>query len=94
MHAKIPQSNGIYLPIMTHQVEDAVKTLGFCHTLGASKINHVKLMIKKGTDWVDRMSTGKLLRRGVWMTFFAQLLQGITWGLVTIVFTPTALQQY
>jgi hypothetical protein len=40
------------------------------------------------------MKTGKLPRRDAWMSFFAQLLPGINWGLVTVVLTPKALQRY
>ena len=32
-HVKIPQPNGIDLPILTHELEDAVKMLGFYNTL-------------------------------------------------------------
>ena len=90
-HVTIPQPNGTDLPIRTHELEDAVKMLSFYHSLDASKSEHVKEMIKKGVDWVDRMSTGKLLRRDAWMSFFAQLLPGINWGLVAVVLTPKSL---
>ena len=53
-HVKIPQPNGINLPIRTHELEDTVKMLGFYHSIDAPKSNHVKEMIKKGVDWVDR----------------------------------------
>ena len=36
-NGKIPQQNGINLPIRTHELEDAVKMLGFYHSLDASK---------------------------------------------------------
>ena len=74
-------------------MEDVVKMLGFYHSLGASKSNHVKEMIKKGVDWVGRMKTGKLPRRDAWMSVFAQLLLGINWGLAAVVITPKALQK-
>ena len=77
-HVKIPQSNGINLPIRTHGLEDAVKMLGFYHSLDASKSDHVKEMIKKRISWADRTKTGKLPRRDAWMSFFAQILPGIT----------------
>ena len=41
-HAKIPQPHGINLPIQTYELEDTVNMLGFYHSLGASKSNHVK----------------------------------------------------
>ena len=68
--------------------------LGFYHSLGASKSNHVKEMIKKGIDWVNRVKTGKLPRRDAWMSFFAQLLPGMNWGVVAVVLTPQALRRY
>ena len=77
MHAKIPQPNGIDLPIRTHELEDAVKMLGFYHSLDASKSDYVKEMIKEGVAWVDRMNTGKLPRRDAYVSFFAQLLPRI-----------------
>ena len=70
-HAMIPQPNGTDLQIRTCELEDAVKMLGFCHSLGAPKSDHAKEMIEKGLDWVDRMKTGKLPRRDTWMSFFA-----------------------
>ena len=93
-HVKIPQPNGIDLPIRTHELEDAVKTLGFYHSLDASKSDHVKKIIKKRIDYVDRTNTGKLPRRYASMSFFAQLLPGINRGLVAVVLTPKALQKY
>ena len=51
-------------------------------------------MSKKGIDWVDRIDIGKLPMRDAWTSFFAQLLPGINWGLVAVVLTPKALQNY
>jgi hypothetical protein len=51
-------------------------------------------MIKKGFDWVDRMNTGKLLRRDAWMSVFVLLLPGINWGLEAVVLTTKALTKY
>ena len=90
-HVKIQQTNGTDLPIRTHELNDAVKMLGFYHSLDASKSNHFKEMTKKGVDWVDRMKTGKFPRRDAWVRFFAQLLPGINLGLVAVVVTPKAL---
>ena len=70
-HAKIPQPHGIDLPIQTHELEDAVKILGFYHSLDTPKSDHTKEMIKKRIDWVDRMNTRKPPRRDAWMSFFA-----------------------
>ena len=92
-HVKIPQPNGIDLPIRTHELEDAVKMLGFYQSFVTSKIDHVKELIKKGVDWVDRMKRGKLPMRDALMSLFAQLLPGINWGLVTVVITPQALHK-
>ena len=75
-------------------MEDAVKTLGFYHSPDASKSDHVKEMIKKGIDWVNRTNTGKPPRRDTWMIFFTQLLPGTNWKLVAVVLTPKALQKY
>ena len=33
--------------------------LGFYYSLNAKKSEHVKEMVKKGVDWVDKMSTNK-----------------------------------
>ena len=77
LHVNIPQSNGIHIPIRTHELEDTVKLLGFYHSLDASKSDHDKEMIKKGVDWVDRLNTGKLPVRYAWISFFARLLPGI-----------------
>ena len=62
-HVKISQPNRIDLPIQTHELEDAVKILGSYHSLDASKSDHIREMIKKGMDWMDRMKAGKLPRR-------------------------------
>ena len=35
-HVNIPQLNGTDLPIRTHELEDAVKMLGFYHSFDAS----------------------------------------------------------
>ena len=90
-YVKIPQPNGIDLPIQTHELEDAVNMLGFRHSLDASTNDHVKEMIKKGIDWVDRMNTVKRSTRDTWMSFSAKLLPGINRGLMTGVLTPKAL---
>jgi hypothetical protein len=37
------------------------------------------------------MNTGELPRRDARMSFFAQQLSGINWGLVAVVLTPKAL---
>ena len=50
-------------------------------------------MVKKGVDWVDKMNTGKVPYRDAWMSFFAQLLPGINWGLVAVVLSPKVLQE-
>ena len=92
LHVNIPQPTGTDLPIQTHELEDAVKTLGFYHSLYSLKSDHVKEMIKKGIDWVDRMNTRKLPRRDIWMSFFAQLILGTLLGLVAVVLTPKALK--
>jgi hypothetical protein len=89
LYIKIPQPNGTDLQIRTHELEDAVKMLGFYLSLGASKSEHVEEMIKKGINWVDRMNTGKLTRRA-WTNFFVHLLPGINWGLVVMVLTKGA----
>ena len=51
-------------------------------------------MIKEDSNWVDRTNTGKIPRRDAWMSFFAQLLPGIYWGLTAVVLTPKALPKY
>ncbi len=58
LYRKVPQPNGFDLTIQTHGLEDAVKMLGFYHSLDASKSDRIKELIKKGIDWVDRMNTG------------------------------------
>ena len=68
--------------------------LDFYHSLDASKSNYVNEMIIKGVDWANRTKTGKLSRKDALMSFFAQLLQGINWGLVAVVITPMALQKF
>ena len=94
LHIKLSQPNGIGLPIQTHELEDTFNMLGFYHSLDASKSDHVKEMVKREIDWVNRMNIGKLPRRDVWMSFFVQLLPGINWGLVVVVLVPKALQKY
>ena len=51
-------------------------------------------MIKQGIDWVVRTNTGKLPRRDPWMSFLAQPLPEINWGLVAVVLTPKTIQKY
>ena len=67
-HVNIPQLNGIAFPIRTHDLEDAVKMLGFKNSLDASTSDHVKDIIKKGIDWMDMTKTRKLPRRDAWMS--------------------------
>jgi len=44
-------------------------------------------------DCVDKMNTSKVPCRDAWMSFFAQILPGINWGLVVVVLSPKALQE-
>ena len=67
--------------------------LGFYYSLDAKKSEHVEEMVKKGVDWMDKMNTNKLPCRDAWMSFFAQLLPGINWGLVAVVLSPKILQE-
>ena len=62
VYVKEPQPNGPDFPIQIHDLKDAVKMLGFYHYLDAKKSGHIKEMIKKETDWVDQIGTGKLPR--------------------------------
>ena len=91
-HVTIPQPDGSNAPIRTHDLKDAVKMLGFYHALDPKEHPHVDAMVKKGVDWVDKIATGNLHPRDVWMGFFAQILPGINWGLVATVLHPQALQ--
>ena len=50
-------------------------------------------MVKKGVDWVDKMNTRKVPCRDAWMSFLAQLLPGINWGMVAVVLSPEILQE-
>ena len=61
--------------------------------MDAEKNEHVKEMVKKGIDWVDKMNTRKVPCRDAWMSFFAQLLPGINWGMVTVVLSPRILHE-
>ena len=45
--------------------------LRFYYSLDAKKSEHVKEMVKKGIDWVDKMNSSKVPRRDAWMSFFA-----------------------
>ena len=57
LHFKIPQPNGTDLPIHTHELEDSINILGFCHFLDASKSDDVREMSKGSIGWVDRINT-------------------------------------
>ena len=92
-HVTVKQPDGSRKPIRTHDMEDAVKMLGFYYSLDAGKSQHVKEMVKKGVDWVDKMNTRKVPCRDAWMSFFAQLLPGINWGMVAVVLSPEILQE-
>ena len=74
-------------------MQDAVKMLGFYHSLDPDDHPHIKEMVKKGIDWVDKVATSNLRPRKVWMRFFAQILPGINWGSVATVLKPEALQK-
>ena len=65
-HVTVKQPDGSRQPIRTHDMEDAVKMLGFYYSLDAKKSEHVKGMVKKGIDWVDKMNTSKVLRTPPW----------------------------
>ena len=93
MHVTVKQPDGTRQPIRTHDLEDAVKMLGFYYSLDAKKSKHVKEMVKKGVDCVDKMNTSKVPCRDAWMSFFAQILPGINWGLVVVVLSPKVLQE-
>ena len=73
-HVTVKQPDGSRQPIRTHDLEDAVKMLGFYYSLDAENNEHVKEMVKKGIDWVDKMNTRKVPCRDAWMSFFAQLI--------------------
>ena len=76
-HVRILQLDGTKKPTRTHKLKDAVKMLGFYHSLNPEEHPHVKEMVKKGVNWVDKVSTRHLPPREVWMGFFAQILPGI-----------------
>ena len=94
-HVSVPQPHGSSLPICTHEITNAVKMLGYYHSLDAKKSKHVEEIIAKGVDLVNRLSTekgtGKLLRRDGWMNLFAQLMPAVNWGLVAVMFSPEKL---
>ena len=50
-------------------------------------------MCKKGYDWADRLTTRPLPPRDSWLSFFLQLLPGISWGLLTVVMPPAQLNR-
>ena len=92
-HVTVKQPDGSRKPIMTHDLEDGLKMLGFYYSLDAKKSQHVKEMVKKGIDWVNKMNTKKVPCRDAWMSFFAQLLPGINWGMIAVVLSPKILQE-
>ena len=69
VHVTVKQPDGSRKPIQTHDLEDAVKMLGFYYSLDAGKSQHVKEMVKKGIDWVDKMNIRKVPCRDAWMIF-------------------------
>ena len=71
VHVTVKQRDRSHRPIMTHDLDDAVKMLGFYYSLDVGKSQHVKEMVKKGIDWVDKINTRKVPCRDAWMSFFA-----------------------
>ena len=56
-HAKIPQPTGVDFPIWRHELEDAVKMLGFITLWIPQQVTISRRKLQKGIDLVDRMNT-------------------------------------
>ena len=92
-HISIPQPDGSTAPIPTRDVTEATEMLGvFFKPLGDS-LDHIKEMCAKGYEWADRLDLRPLPPRDAWLSFFLQLLPGISWGLLSVVMSPAKLER-
>jgi hypothetical protein len=92
-HISISQPDGSVVPIPTRDVTEATEMLGVFFKPQGTSLVHVQQMCKKGYDWADRLATRPLPPRDAWLSFFLQLLPGISWGLLTVVMSPAQLDR-
>jgi hypothetical protein len=76
-----------------HSMSVASKMLGVHFSLAGNLGTHVDHMVQKGLDWVDCLRTKPLLSNDVWFSFYLQLFQEISWGLVTVYMPPSMLDK-
>ena len=90
-HITIPQPDGSVAPIVTHDVTTASKMLGVHFSPSGNSADHVEYIVQKGLDWLDCMRTKPLSRSDAWLSFYLQLLPGVSYGLVTVCMPPRKL---
>ncbi len=92
-HICIHQPDGPNAPIKTHNVSIGFKMLGVHFSPTENLGTHVDHMVQKGLDWVDCLRTKPLLSNDVWVSFYLQLFQEISWGLVLVYMAPSMLDK-
>ena len=92
-HITVPQPDGSHVPIPTLNVKDPSEMLGFWFNPLGDGIKHVSSIKQKGINWVDRNVTRPLSRSDTWLSFYMQLIPGMTWGLLAVTMPPEQLEK-
>ena len=80
----IPQPDGTTAPIKIYDVSDTKKMLGLHYAPICHPSWHVKVVMKTGEDWTDKLITHPLPRKDTWMSFEHHILPAMPWGLVAV----------
>ena len=79
------------MSIQSYDVLITTEMLGLNWAPIGDSSSHVEVLVKKGKEWVDILTTRPLSRRDAWMSYELQLLPHMTWGLVAVVLAPAIL---
>ncbi len=81
---KITNPDGTKSPIKQEKVTELKKTLGIYNSPSGGNEGHLRYILKKATQWVNRMKNGHLPSHVTWIAYKYQLWPSLQYGLGTM----------
>jgi hypothetical protein len=81
---KITNPDGTKSPIKQEKVTESKKTLGIYDSPSGGNEGHLSYILKKATQWVNRMKNGHLPSHVTWIAYKHQLWPSLGYGLGTM----------
>jgi hypothetical protein len=88
----IPQQDHTRVPIRLKAISDPEKKHGVCTCPMGDFSYHVAHILTMGSEYVERLGTGRLLARDAWMGTHYQLFPKLIYGAAAVTHSPQKLE--